>query len=310
VTDRPPATARTLSDAWARITHAQVHHALAVSGIDHLFIKGPTVADWLYALGERPFVDVDVLVAPGDLGRTLGVLAEAGYDDTIAGTAPGEAAEHSHPLRLRDGTGVEVDVHDRFPGFGVAAADVWRMLHARRSDVVVAHVEVPAPDRSSRLLLIALHAARDGRRSAKARADVERAVKQPVALWRDAVDLARRLDALPALRAGLAVVPPGAGLADELGLPRDVPASWTLASESADAPTIELARLLELPWRRRFAVVAREIVPTPAFMRIWSPEAARSRRALSAAYVRRLAGLARRVPRDLRAVRAARRAAR
>src|SRR4051812_48305257 len=100
-----PADGRPLLDAWTRVTHAIVHQALTGGSIPHLFIKGPSVADWLYQPGERIFVDVDVLVPPDDLQRALGALQGLGYADTIHGTVSGEAADHSHPLRRLDGRG-------------------------------------------------------------------------------------------------------------------------------------------------------------------------------------------------------------
>src|SRR3954465_2647379 len=93
---------RCLEDAWARLTHAEVDWILEAAEIPRLFVKGPTIADWLYEPGERSFVDVDVLVPPDLLDAALVQLRRRDYVDTIAGTAHGEAAPHSHPLRRAD----------------------------------------------------------------------------------------------------------------------------------------------------------------------------------------------------------------
>jgi hypothetical protein len=301
----PPQRARV--DAWVRVAHGDVDYVLERAGVPHLFLKGPSIADWLYEEGERRFIDVDVLVPPDRLVDAVVALREHHYLDTKAGTAAGEVADHSRTLRRADGTGCEVDVHDRFPGMEADASAAWELLSSSVEKIQVAHRMIPVPDAPRRLLLTSLHTARDGRASSRVVRDIERAIDRASRQeWVAAGRLSEAAGAAHVMRAGLEVSPKGAALADELQLPRNVPASWRLAADSAWGPALQLARLREAPLRRRLRIVLREVWPTPAFMHLWDPASADGRWAMIRAKIRRLAGLLRRFPSDARRVRQAR----
>ena len=105
--------------------------------------------------------------------------------------------------------------------------------------------------------------------------------------WVNAIAVARRLRALPWLAHGLRLVPEGARLADELELPPAQPLDVALRSDGAHAQAQLLARVAAARGAGRLHVLWRALFPSPAYMRAAHPDAARGRRALAAAYVRR-----------------------
>src|SRR3954454_17478846 len=115
-----PAVTQVSARAWSELLHAQVAYLMRRAGIPTLHIKGPTVALWLYDEGERPWGDVDVLVAPSRIQEALDTLLAAGFVERFAGVNRRSSTDHAIALaqRATDGTDVvaEIDVHDRFVG--------------------------------------------------------------------------------------------------------------------------------------------------------------------------------------------------
>src|SRR5689334_11774509 len=216
----PAVTAR----AWSELLHAQVAYQLRRADIPVLHIKGPTVALWLYTdEDDRPWGDVDVLVPPDAADEAREVLLAGGLVERFPGVTRTTSGDHAVTLAHVDpdhpgDVFSEVDLHHRFEGIGLhpeaAFAELWR----RREPARLGGQEVWFPDLPSRALLVALNTARSD--SPKARGDLERLVRSATDPdWRTVIALARRVDALPALRAGLEC--------DERG--RAVVASTTLA---------------------------------------------------------------------------------
>lgn len=83
-----------------------------------LALKGPALhAMDLYAIGERPMADVDLLVRPRDLQRAVGLLKSLGYQESLRSwkervfsplddRIPGALGEHSDNV-------IKVDLHER-----------------------------------------------------------------------------------------------------------------------------------------------------------------------------------------------------
>jgi hypothetical protein len=173
--------------------------------------------------------------------------------------------------------------------------------------MTIGHCEVPVPAVPDRILLLIAAAARDGRHSLRAVDGVQRAMTRvDDAVWRAVVALAAELGALTVLRAGLEIAPGGEDFAKGLRLPASS-LQWRVAASSSGNPAVQLARLVESTWRERLFLLGRELLPSPAFMRIEWPQARRGATGLLIAYLLRLIRLARRLPRDVRIVRTARR---
>jgi hypothetical protein len=106
---------RLRADRWL----AEVVPALRAAGVDPVLLKGPAIAQWLYA--EYPLLrgyhDVDLLVAPHHLGRAEDVLRQLGF--TPPGlAAPGDVPTHANAwFRARDGA--EIDLHRCLHGMEV-----------------------------------------------------------------------------------------------------------------------------------------------------------------------------------------------
>ena len=117
------------------------------------------------------------------------------------------------------------------------------------------------------------------------------------------VRLARSLQALPALRAGLEVDPRGGDLVSAIGID-DVAVSpeWALRRARAPRTALRLEELGRLPWRRRPRAVARWLVPSPAIIRMRDPAARGSNLRLVGGYGRRLRDGVRAVFPSLRAL--------
>jgi hypothetical protein len=123
--------------------------------------------------------------------------------------------------------------------------------------------------------------------------------REPFERWREAAALAERLDGMPAFASGLRLTPVGADIARRLGVAQT--SSLKTALRESDVPLAEalgdLARAPGVGAKLRLA--ARELVPTPAFMRWWSPLARRGRLGLALAYAVRPLALLVRLPRAL-----------
>lgn len=301
---------RPSSRAWTELLHAEVAYLLRTAGIPVLHIKGPTVALWLYEEGERPWGDVDVMVPPSRMHEALAVLSAHGLVERYVGVNRDSTEDHAITLARTDpDLGFdEVDVHDRFPGIDADPERAFESLWRRREPARLAHTDVWFPDHTSRALLIALNTARS-HASRKARTDLARMLEASAGVeWDLVVDLARRLDALPALRAGLELDPSGHAVIETSGL-ADVPVSveWRLRLADAPRTALRLDELRRMPWRRRSGALGRWLFPPAAVVRMRDPWAAAGRVALACAYARRYRDGMAALPASVRALRRTRR---
>ena len=201
--------------AWSELLHAEVAFLLRGAGIPTLHIKGPTVALWLFDEGERVWGDVDILVPPSRLEDALATLQAAGFTERYPGVNRRTTTDHAitlvhNPPGDLGSAGAEVDIHDRFEGIDADPEWAFEQLWRRREPEQLAHVDVWFPDIATRALLIALNTARSD--TPKAREDLARMIRtgEPED-WDEVVWLAGRVQALPALRAGLEIDPAGSG---------------------------------------------------------------------------------------------------
>jgi glycosyltransferase involved in cell wall biosynthesis len=280
----------TSARAWSELLHAEVAHLLRQAHVRALHIKGPSVAQWLYDdEDERPWGDVDVLVPPAELRRAVDALAAAGMHERFAGVTAGTTEDHAVTVARLAGGGVvaEVDVHERFPGIDAPADEAFEELWRRREPAQLGHRPVWLPDIPTRALLVALNTARS--QTPQALRDLAKLVAAADDDdWQDVIALARRLHALPALRAGLELDPAGRAVVDSTPLRHvAVTPEWRLRISGAPRTALRLDELSRLRGPARLAAVARWLVPSPAVLRMRDPRAGGGPTQLAAAYIRR-----------------------
>lgn len=264
---------------------------LARHGVPALLLKGRAVADWLYAGELRDYVDVDLLVDPDRRDQAVDLLSTVGYEHWLSGADGSEYGRYE--LELLGDHGVCIDLHHSLIGLRADPETCWRVLWERTEEIVVAGRQVRALDPPARTMHLALHAAQNGAADQKAAADLDRGLAVlPPSTWREALSLARTLDAVDAFSGGLHLRPAGRSLARALDLPPPRDVSVILRVSSVPQEALQFQHLLDtpgLPGRGR--LVARKLWPTAVYMRSRSPLARRGVVGLLAARVQRAVGL-------------------
>ena len=204
------------------------------AGIRPLLLKGPSIAAWLYRDGARsPLRRLRSPGGPGPIGRPgtsfgssdFAPLCVAGYVHTWHSGTPRHGGVALDSI---------VDLHRSLIGISAPPDTVWEELPADTDTLRVGGIDVEVLRVPARALHVALHAAEHGADLPHPLEDLARALR--VAdddVWREAAELARRIDALPAFAAGLRFDPDGARLAERLELPGSV----RLPSRYAPDPT-------------------------------------------------------------------------
>lgn len=282
---------RVSARAWSELLHAEVGYLLGQAGIPCLHIKGPTVALWLYDEGEREWGDVDIVVPPSRMDDAISVLGGSAILGRDAGLGWRTGGDHAITLTLgapgQPAGEAEVDLHHRFVGISLDPERAFQELWRRREPAVLAHVDVWFPDLPTRALLIALNTARSA--TPKALEDLRRLLAETSEDdWESLIWLARRVDALPALRAGLELLPEGREVVAGTSLSRvAVSAEWRLRIEGAPRTALRIDELGHLPWRNKILAIARWTVPAPAIIRMRDPRARGNAVHLVGGYLRR-----------------------
>jgi hypothetical protein len=266
---------------------AEVTLALGEAGIRSIVLKGPSIHRLLYPDGgTRPYRDSDLLVSPHRLAAAGDVLRGLGFTHESRGKA--ERFEHGQPwFRRRDEAWVEL--HWTLVGVEAPPAELWRVLQGSTETLVVGGAEVEVLEPPAIAFQLALHAAQHGRATPQPITDLERALGHlGESTWRAGAALAEALQATEMFAAGLRLVPAGEALAEILEL--DTRKSVQVAMLSSSAPPVtlgleELARTRGV-WQK-LSLLARELVPSPGFMRFWWPPAQRGGAWMVAAYLRR-----------------------
>lgn len=285
----------------------EVVSRLQERGIRTILLKGPSFGRWLYEdRTERLYSDTDLLVSPHQADALRAALTELGFEVAIPRHELDRPVPATNWIRRRGGAAV--DVHVGLTGAGASHGDQWDVLSSETEVLKVggASVEVLAP--AARTLHVVLHAAQHGRDLRPLR-DLEQALERlPETLWRDAAELAARLDAVVAFAAGLRLLEGGAALADRLGLPSARSVELILREEQPPL-ALGLKWLGEVPGLRSKAkLVAVKLFPPPESL--ISDPARRTRPALVLAYLGNAWDMTRLLPAAWRALRRARREAR
>jgi Uncharacterised nucleotidyltransferase len=296
---------------------AEVVDSLEAIGVRAVLLKGPAVASWLYAPGERTYSDVDLMVAGGDLAHAHAVLVERGFGPVVsydAVPAPSldptaglwdELGCHAITYHRAEGMPGWVDLHRTLWS---TPATVWNVLSDRTDRLHVGGRELEVPVLAGRALIVALHALQhwvanpDAPPAGKALEDLRRAVTgADLALWRETALMAASIGAEIQLAGALRLVSGGQELAARLGLP---------VGEAADAATRALLVMrvsryerlaLTTDLRARVRLVTRALFPSRVLIRLCYPRARRGRVGLAIAYASWLSMVIRRAPSGIRA---------
>jgi hypothetical protein len=288
---------------------AKVVAALARRGVHPLLLKGPSFARWLYDdPTERPYGDIDLLIAPAEFEAAQRVVSELGFAPARPPVKARETPGHHEVWRSSGNADLRLELHRTVPLVAAAPSLLWRRFSEEAETLGVAGAQVKVPGEAARALMVALHAAQHGAGVTKPRSDLDRALArvEPV-VWQEAAALARELGAAPAFAVGLSLSPLGRDQADRLGLSAGA-ASRAVRLRAGGAPGTAIAfdRFVEQllsthGLRARIRLVGRQMVPSRAWMRAGYPIARRSRRGLAVAYAVRPIRVATMLPSGLRA---------
>jgi hypothetical protein len=196
----------------------ELARAFREAGVKWLLLKGPSVRSLLYPdTASRPYVDVDVLVAPGDLPTAEALLQALGYEPAPYSTR--QEVEHDSPWRRPGGS--TVDLHRGFTHVPAPGSATWTALSRDTRQIEVAGEAIQAASEGPMALLIALHALGDAPAKGKAFGDLERACESfELDVWNDAREIAYELRAERNLAVALALTPKGKPIATRMGLPQ------------------------------------------------------------------------------------------
>ncbi len=285
---------------------AEVVRAFDAALIECVLLKGRALADW-YGRNVPIYNDSDLWVAPGDVEHARAVLSELGFRPGMDRRhMPDWWEEHADDWR-REQDGAVVDLHHRLQGIGVDASEGWSVLSGHVEPVDVAGHTVRRLSTPARALYVTLHAGHHGRIWNKALCHLQVALEVvPLSAWREASELASRLDAVDEFSAGLYLTPEGAAHAAELGVPQAESASVRLQASSPPPVARGLQQLAAAGWLNRVEIVIRKFVPPAEFVRRWWPPAARGRAWLVLGYFYRPIWLVWHAPAGWRAWRSAR----
>ena len=278
--------------------------ALTARDVRSLVLKGPAFAHWLYDdPSRRWYGDLDLLVAPDDLATSREVFAALGFALLPEGTHAHERSHHDS-WRRSDTPTATVELHRRLPLVGAAPELLWERFSAGSHTLAIAGGVVETPGLTASALLAVLHAVWHGDDVANPRRDLVRAVgllDEPT--WHAAAALARDLDCQAAFVAGLARVPCGLAVLDNLGLgDARLPRPMRLLAGPRPHTAAGVEELVTTPGvRARGRLLATKLVPSPGFMRAAYPLARRGRAGLAAAYLRRPLEMAIHLPRGVAA---------
>ena len=309
----PPASSTIALALAVDTVTAEVITALRDAGVRPLLLKGPSIAGWLYRDGvARPYGDSDLLVSPGSYRRAGAVLRELGFRSLGY-----LSQQHRDSDAWTRSDHAYVDLHRSLVGADASPDTVWDEVSANTQLLRVGGIDVEVLAIPGRVLHVALHAAQHGVDDEQPLQDLRRAVLTvDDAVWREAAEMARRVDALPAFATGLRLEPVGTLLAEQLELPATRQSLVGLRAGPHVPVAVTLERLAtETSLRARARLLFAALFPPPDYMRKWAagrmgPSSGTGRRArfsLGLAYLWRPIWILLRLPRAMTTVHRVRR---
>jgi len=272
---------------------AEVIDAFEAAGVRYVLLKGAALARLLYPPGiHRGYSDVDLLVGPDYLGAARVELADLGYTNATAGWGIEDVGGAVHAevwVQPNQELGpLMIDLHWRLAGVQASAADAWKVLERHRTHIDLAGGSAAVLDRDGLALHLATHAAQHGHEDVHPLGDLEYGLEHwPPDVWQAAARLAAELKATTAYAAGLRLVPAGAALALELGLPATDHVEWEMRHrDSRPRGTFHLKAFAEAQTiGERARALRRALFPRREWIAWQEPRAARGGRWLVAARV-------------------------
>lgn len=216
---------------------ARIARAFTEAGVPFLTFKGPSLAEAYGGTARRPFVDNDLLIAPGDYQAAHGVLSGIGF---------GKKEDRSHLQQLGylriygEDTFTRtvgpllsaVDLHTRLVPVGYPYHGPFDALYSRSRTLSLTGVDVPTFSWGDLFLALAVNALKDQWNRLRLATDL--AETAPFVLdWAALLERAQRTRCLRALHVGVLVAEEAVG--GEFPEP-------VSASARRDARAIRLAR--------------------------------------------------------------------
>jgi hypothetical protein len=197
-----PAARRRLAQEDSRIRAWQRHLELALGrvssqltaiGVETVVFKGVTTsARWYDRDGERPCVDLDLLVSPSDIGRVGEIVQLLQPEHPLAGSAQGLAtARHVPSFDLTLGSGVFADLHIDLFKTGVPWRSADRVWERTRTLRLRGGTVVRTIDPESALVQLLISLSRDRFRYLLSYADVARLIRDDALDWAAVDEIAR-----------------------------------------------------------------------------------------------------------------------
>jgi len=266
-------------------------------GVDALLLKGPVLAQRLYAEGEtRGYWDIDLLVSPRDLPAAEAALRALRYRkgnevlgiDDVGGVKHGEVwarqgANHGGPIII--------DLHWRLSRCEATGEVVWEALARNRGAIELQGHSVAVPGQEGLALHLAIHATQGGPEDTKAMADLRRGIERwPLDAWRGAARLAAEVHGEAPFAAGLRLIPEGAELAERLELQPTPELDWEIRNrETRPRGTFHVEAWSSARGvRAKLSVVRRSLFPTARWIRKQFPWADRRPWLIPVAYARHI----------------------
>lgn len=272
---------------------AEVVTAIEAAGIPVILLKGPSIANWLYPTGGRPYSDTDLLVPPWLFADAESVLRSMGFTERFDGFHPLERVDDpAETTFVRPGgpgtpRGATVDLHRNLPDLPTADEVVWDTLTTGYEIMRVGGIEVHVLNRTARALHVVLHAVHH-QFLLHTDEDLRRAIDAlPLEDWRAAAAMAARLGIEGLLGQGLHRHPKGRELADRLGFRRPTAPAAPHPRSPSTVPrgALSLSRMSAAPTVRQKARIVRwALVPSPARVHELSRLSRAQPRSLIAAY--------------------------
>lgn len=313
-----PGSTRPFRQLALDLAAAEAADALERAGISSIVLKGPVIASRLYDVrSERPYSDVDLMVAPERFRDAEVELGRLGYRDVLAGAADVERQPYANTFQRGGSVPAHIDLH-RSLWWCESPSRLWSALSSRTHRLEVAGRHLRVLDDPALLLIIAGHALHHHLARAT-NADLSRAIRRiDRDAWLEANALAVDLGAEDLIPSALGLVTEGVDLLTRLEVPGAV-ASASIQLRVMGSPPVAgtLQRVVESPsWQAGASVLVHKLAPTPAFIRLWCrieretygspvPLDGRGRLGLAMAYVVRMWRSLRATPSGIRAWRRA-----